>query len=303
MSKNNILSVFLMKEFYLINKKNNKINILEGKEINIINGIIIHIHGLGSHFQNLFNSLDEFENRDNLFIRFNYKSFALEFHGHGKSEGDRCKINSFDDLIDDLETLINHLNKILSCPIFLFAESMGCAVCLKYCILRKNNIKGLIFLAPMIGIDEKLKPNILITKILTNISYYLPSLPLITSSNNLSQNSIDNLDFINAKNKNVYTYHGYHKLSTGRELINVSNWINENGHLLDIPIIIFHGLKDTITNPLYTKKIFDSFHSKNKKLHLLDDGFHCLLIESKTNPYLPGFIFGKIIRWLLENKN
>ena len=101
-----------MKEFYLINKINKKINILEGKEINDINGIIIHIHGLGSHFQNLYNSLDEFENRDNLFSRFNYKSFALEFHGHGKSEGDRCKINSFDDLLDDLETLINYLNKI-----------------------------------------------------------------------------------------------------------------------------------------------------------------------------------------------
>ena len=45
-----------MKEFYLINKISNKINILEGKDINDINGIIIHIHGLGSHFQNLFNN-------------------------------------------------------------------------------------------------------------------------------------------------------------------------------------------------------------------------------------------------------
>jgi hypothetical protein len=59
-------------------------------------------------------------------------------------------------------------------------------------------------------------------------------------------------------------------------------------------------LKDTITNPLITKKVFDNLISKDKELDLLEDGYHCLLIESDENPYLPGFIMGKIMNWINE---
>ena len=39
-----------MNEFTLINKKNIKLNILEGFELSDVKSIIIHIHGLGAHF-------------------------------------------------------------------------------------------------------------------------------------------------------------------------------------------------------------------------------------------------------------
>ena len=40
-----------MNEFILLNKNNKKINIIEGIHINKIKTIIVHIHGMGSHFQ------------------------------------------------------------------------------------------------------------------------------------------------------------------------------------------------------------------------------------------------------------
>jgi alpha-beta hydrolase superfamily lysophospholipase len=287
-----------MKEFNLVNKNSLKINIIEGKNCEKIKAVIIHLHGMGSHFQPMFDCIDEFYNRDELFSRFSFKSFALEFHGHGKSEGNRCSIFSFDDLLDDLEILINYIENFYKQPIFLMAESMGCAVALKYTIVRKNNIKGLIFSAPLFGIDEHLKPPQFVINVLKIICNFFPEVPLYTSSNSLSKVSTNNKGFLEAKNKSNFSYNGSHRLCTCNELLKVSDWIRENGHLLNIPILIFHGLKDTITEPLMTKKIFEKMHSNDKELLLLDDGYHCLLIESNENPYLPGYIISKIISWI-----
>jgi acylglycerol lipase len=289
-----------MKEFTLTNKKNNKINILEGENIDQIKGLIIHIHGLGSHFQPLYECIDELHNRDNFFIKYKYKTYGLEFEGHGKSEGTKCCIESFDDLLDDLELLLNHLKTIYSneIPIYLFSESMGCSVALKYCITRENNIKGLIFLAPLFGIDEKLIPNVFLETILLWVAYYFPQLPLLKNSSNLTNISTTNKDFLEAKDNNEYTYHGSHRLCTGRELLNISKWIKDNGHLLKIPIIVFHGLKDSITQPTITKELFEKFVIENKEIHLIEEAYHCLLIECCENPTIPNFIIDKIIKWL-----
>jgi len=287
-----------MNEFTLTNKNNKKIYIIVCIDVNKIKTIVIHIHGMGSHFQPVFECIDEFNNRDNLFSQFNYKSFALEFEGHGKSEGNRCSINSFDDLLEDLDLLINYIKTRYTQPIFLLSESMGCAVALKYCITKKNNIKGIILFGPLFGINDNMKPHSLIILLLTIISYILPNFPLLT--NNLSSISIDNEDYISAKNKNTFSYKGNHKLNTCREMLKIVDWINENGYLLETPILIFHGLKDTITDSSITKTVFDKMISKDKEFNLLKDGYHCLLIEGKENPFLPGYIMGKIIYWINE---
>ena len=49
---------------YYIKSKNGYINILEGININNTKCIILHVLGLGSHFQPIYNSPDEFKNRD-----------------------------------------------------------------------------------------------------------------------------------------------------------------------------------------------------------------------------------------------
>jgi acylglycerol lipase len=290
-----------MKEFYLVNRNNIKINVLEGIHISNSHAIIVHVHGLGSHFQPVFESLDEFKNRDIFFSNFNYKSFALEFHGHGKSDGSRCSINSIDDLVDDLDTLVRFLEILYNKPIFLFAESMGCSVALKYCITINKKIKGLIFIAPLFGIDQNLKPNFFITSILKLISYCFPELSVSASSKKLSLESTNNKCFLEAKEKNYYSYCGSHKLNTCRELLNISNWIEQNGYLLETPILIFHGLKDSITVPKLTEQIFNKMKHSNKELHLLEEGYHCLLIESEENPYLPGYILSKMVKWINDN--
>jgi acylglycerol lipase len=287
-----------IKQYYLKNHLNLNINILEGPNIENIKGIIVNIHGIGSHFQTVYDCIDDFTFKDSFFRKFNFKSFALEFHGHGKSEGKKCFINNFDDLVEDLDILIKNIESQYNQPIYLLCESMGCAVAFKYCIIKKNKIKGVIFLAPLFGINSKLKPNFIVKNILLSISYILPWLPLISSSKNLKSLATLNESYNDLKEKNEYFYKGKHRLGTCREMLFISEWIELNCSLFTTPILIFHGDNDFITSVDDTNKIYEKIKSTDKTLHIIENGYHILLIDSIDNSFIPEFVLIKTLMWL-----
>jgi acylglycerol lipase len=287
-----------IKQYYIKNHLDLNINVIEGVDISNIKGIIIHIHGLGSHFQPVFDCIDEFINRDYFFSKFNLKSFAFEFHGHGFSEGLRCNINNFDDLVNDLDNVINFIRKTYDKPIFIYSETMGRAVVIKYCITKKNDIKGVILMAPLCGIDNNLKPNWLIQKLLLTMSNYFPKLPIISTTKNMSIVSTINQDYINARKNNNLFYKQSHRLCTCRELVKMTEWINDNCHLFDKPILIFHGKKDYITDPKITETFYNNIKSQYKNLFILENSYHILLIDNYKDCLLPEYIFAKTLNWI-----
>ena len=181
---------------YFIKSKLGQINIIEGKEVTEckgIKGIILHVHGVGSHFQFVYPNLDELITRDEFFSKFGYKSFGFEFYGHGKSEGLNCSIINFSDLVTDLANVVTHINsKYPNKSVFICAESMGGAVCLKYIIekIYLNCIKGIILLSPLCGIDDHLKPSPFMIKLLLGVSKILPNLQLALTTKKMSSASL-----------------------------------------------------------------------------------------------------------------
>jgi acylglycerol lipase len=291
-----------MKEFYL-QSKNGNINIIEGNEIefNKMKAIILNVHGLGSHFQFIFDTIDEFNNRDNFFSKFNYKSYAFEFYGHGKSEGERCVINNFDNLLNDLDCVINYINDKYNMKkkIYLCCESMGGSVALKYVNSKKdNNIGGLILLSPMCGIDDTMKPSFISAKLLLLLGYIYPNLKLSFLTKNLNEEYMEIKDYVEAKKKCKYRYKDAHSLCTLSELYNISMWIPNNINNIDIPVILFHGTGDTITSPSDSKKLMDRIYNKKNELILLDTNEHTLLVPKNYDDMIPNMVCGKILEWL-----
>jgi alpha-beta hydrolase superfamily lysophospholipase len=290
---------------YYINSKHGKINILDGKFINKnnIKGIILHIHGLGSHFQFIYNSLDEFECRDTFFNSYGYKSFAFEFNGHGKSEGKKCYITNFNDLIDNLYDVIIHIKSIYqNHHLYICSESMGCGIVCKYIMtnLDCKLIKGVILLSPLCSIDEHLIPDKFIIETLIIVSRYLPWIQLKLTNNKVSDTT-SNLEYINAKKNCKYNFNDIHYLCTVRELFLFSLWINNNNNLINqikIPFIIFHGLRDQITTPQGSINLFNQLKTNKKSLVLLPKSNHCLLVPLSPDDLTPYYIYYKILKWL-----
>jgi len=285
---------------YFIKSKNGKINVIEGINIIDIKAIILHVHGIGSHFQFTFSNLDDFSEQDNYMSKFNYKSIGFEFHGHGKSDGLRGYVKDFNDLIDDLNTVILHINNnFINKPIYLFAESMGAAVCLKHIIDHHNeSIKGLILISPMCGIDDHLKPSPLVTNILLQASNIIPTWKLATTTKKMASENVINKEYIDARESCHYSYKGSQRLSTVKELYLNCLWIPNNAHHIDIPILIFHGLNDKITTPNGTQIVYEQIKSNDKELILLPQSEHCLLVQNNNDDLTPNFIIVKSILWL-----
>lgn len=290
---------------YFIKSKLGKINIIEGKEITDIKAIILHVHGVGSHFQFVYPNLDELVSRDDFFSKFGYKSIAFEFYGHGKSEGLNCSIMDFSDLVTDLSNVVSHLNsKYPNKPIYICAESMGGAVCLKYIIekLYLSCVRGIILLSPMCAIDDHLKPNPFMIQILLGVSKIFPNLQLALTTKKLGSETTVNTEFIEAKNSCPYGFRGPLRLCTVRELFQVSLWIPENASQVTIPVLLFHGLRDKITTPNGSMKVFEKIKSVDKEIVILPDSEHCVLVPNSHDDLTPNFVYIKILNWL-EKRN
>jgi acylglycerol lipase len=289
---------------YNIKSKNRLINILEGVDINdnTCKGIILNIHGLGSHFQYVYNSHDELVNRDKFFSQFDYKTFGFEFHGHGKSEGSKCTIYDFNDLLDDLYFVLKFISS--SYPytrIFLIGESMGCAVIIKYIADRLHEIAGIILLSPMCGISEEMKPSPFMVNLILFSSNILPWLPYGVNKP-INDTSASNEEYNIAYRNCPYTFNGLFPLCTLRELYKTSLVIPELASKIDVPIIIFQGKEDTVTNPDCTIQFHENIHINNdKEIVLIEGKGHNLLVPKTKLDKYPESIYRQIVMWLTKH--
>tara|TARA_B110000908_G_C10266323_1_gene464349 strand:+ start:5454 stop:6347 length:894 start_codon:yes stop_codon:yes gene_type:complete len=287
-----------LREFYLTNNNGYKINIIEGSYINRPTAILINIHGIGSHFQSIINenNYDNFISRDIYFSKSNIKSYAIEFQGHGKSEGPTCLVNDFNDLINDIRILSEYLNqRYPTVKKYILAESMGGNVAIRYCV-KYNDISGLILLSPMCGINKEILPNCCIRKFLIPLSYIIPNFPLATK--HISDKNIRNKKYNLLKEKCKFNYNGYIKLATGRECLNASITLPHLLKKFKTPVIAFHDIDDKVTDPYITELFINNCNSISKKFVPIKDSHHCLLLSTDDNMNDPGYIMNMIKDWI-----
>lgn len=255
--------------YYFTINNNIKLNVVS-HTINNPKAILIHLHGLGCHFQNIFESNDNFENRIKFFEPLSIVSYALELRGHGLSSGTRFYVNDFDDYLYDLHSLIEYVRNVYpNLPIHLIGESMGGAIAIKYSIkynniynnsIKYNDIKSIILLAPMCGVSSSsYYYSIYFMKAL---SYILPYYKMISKTKDYSSY---NIKFIEAKQQCKYTNNDPIRLATARECYNTMTYISTNKNKFTTPVFAIHSKMDKTTDYYITQDFIDKCNSSNKK--------------------------------------
>lgn len=291
------------REFYLKNDNGHNINILEGDYVNGPKVVLINIHGIGSHFQPIINEtdFDNFFRRDEIFRENRIKSYALEFQGHGKSEGPKFLVNDFASLVEDIRVLIDYLDeRYPSVKKFILAESMGANAAIRYSIKYKN-IAGIILLSPMCGVSKEIVPSCCLRKILIPLSYFFPNFPLPARSQ--STMGIKNKKYNELKEKCIYNCTGYIKLATGRECLNAALTLPEVVKKFTTPVIAFHDMEDNITDPYITQSFIDNCSSKDKVFIPITNSHHSLLLCNDEHTNNPELIISNIISWINDRLN
>ncbi|MES1908354.1 MAG: hypothetical protein MHM6MM_001309 [Cercozoa sp. M6MM] len=218
---------------------------------------------------------------------------VLEPEGHGFSDGPWIELgaNGFDGLVDDTLSFVRHVREeesfLEDCrdvPFFTLGESMGGAVNFYLSTRYKRQLRALghrgsIFSAPMLGI--LLKPPEYQIKLLQALRWIFPKAKLIPRSAIIGSLCWDN-DMRRRLRDGPFYSTDMFKTELSCELLDTSLHIATCLDLLDVPFLVLHGTADRMTSPTLSEQLFAESRSKDKTLHLVEDGPHCLFLEPST---------------------
>lgn len=288
------------RQFKIENNRGSLINICEGQSIYNPSAILIQIHGIGGHFQFIFDSEDMFEYKNFVFSKKNIKSYGLELSGHGNSDGLKCSIDNYEDLVEDIRTCVIYLrSKHPNLKIFIYGESMGAGLSIIYQTKYKSEslVSGYLFVAPLCGFVDKLKPNRILINVINIISYLIPTFKFLNIKKELS-NACKNKEYLNAKLKSKHQYNQSVRLNTIREIYKVCCYLENNYSEFDSPFYVFHSINDEITCSKKTVEFFKNASSINKKIYLTKNSNHIITLPIDKFDKRPNIILEKMLKFI-----
>jgi acylglycerol lipase len=233
-------------------------------------GIIVLSHGVGEH-SSRYDNLLQAVNADDIEV------YALDHRGHGRSEGKRGHIMSFDQYLDDFNLLV----KLAQThnpgrPTIILGHSMGGVIALKYVLKYGQDFAGLILSSA--GFKNKVEVPAWKAKAALLLSGIWPSLSMPTGieSRLLSHDQIvvqayidDPLvhDLVSSRWYTEFTAAGEECLAGAGEL--------------KLPLLIIHGQSDGIVDYQGSTTVMQKAASNDKELHLIEDLYHETMNETE----------------------
>lgn len=171
---------------------------------------------------------------------------ALDLRGHGRSDGKRGRVRSYDDFRADLDTLLTHakaLHEGVNGPLVLFGHSMGGGVVLDYGLRNSKEVDGIIASAPLIVMAEPPAP--ILEKIVRGLAKMLPNgaikQPIVGEKISTLKSEQDAYvaDALN---------HGEVGLKLAVEMVDTGQTIADGVSRWSLPLLILHSEDDQLTD-------------------------------------------------------
>jgi alpha-beta hydrolase superfamily lysophospholipase len=231
---------------------------------------------------------------------------SIEYEGHGKSDGTLGLINDWDKLIDDVASYFQEiaLKKFHGKPVFLMGESMGGAVAFSTYNRIPDVFRGVVFLCPMCKIGDDMLPAQWVIDFLvwmigptgtTSFLGFLPIAPAKGDMQNASHKLQEKSDMI-SRCPTVFSRNP--RLATARELIGVTQNINNSLKDFEAPFVVLHGKEDRVTDPALSQALYDESKSKDKTIHLYEGMWHALTSGEPDENI--DRVFNDCIEWILK---
>ena len=168
--------------------------------------------------------------------------------GHGRSPGKQGCIESYDQLLDEVEQAIKHSRELLpKVPQFLFGQSMGGNIVLNLALRRPEStsqLQGIIAGSPMLRAGQMPKRRVMDAGrwLAQKIPNWRIKAPVEVSKLSGDRRAQDAYRMDRFVHRNM-------SLRLAANLIDSGEWALENAHLLRNPTLVTHGLDDTLTSP------------------------------------------------------
>eukprot|EP00270_Netrium_digitus_P008854 TRINITY_DN2672_c0_g1_i1.p1 TRINITY_DN2672_c0_g1~~TRINITY_DN2672_c0_g1_i1.p1 ORF type:complete len:339 (+),score=70.34 TRINITY_DN2672_c0_g1_i1:57-1019(+) len=233
------------------------------------------------------------------FASLGYGVFAMDYEGHGRSDGVRCGINRIDAVVDDCYSYFQSVwerESFKGLKTFIYGESLGGAMAIKIVWKAKENeFSGMILSAPMCKISDSIRPHWILVNSLKGLAFIFPNAAIVPTKDIISLAFRDKQKMeVSARNPLRYT--GKPRLGFSLQLLNVTQQITENMEKVTVPFLIIHGAKDVITDPESSKELHRRAASSDKTLKLYPESFHTLLTGEPDDT--SDVIWQDVLDWL-----
>ncbi|XP_030530596.1 monoacylglycerol lipase [Rhodamnia argentea] len=250
-----------------------------------VRGILVIIHGLNEH--------------SGRYARFarqltscNYGVYAMDWIGHGGSDGLHGYVPSLDHVVADTGAF---LEKIKSdnpgIPCFLFGHSTGGAVVLKAASYAhvEDMLEGIILTSPAL----RVKPaHPIVGAVAPLFSLVAPRFQFKGANKRGIPVTRDPVALL-AKYSDPLVYTGPIRVRTGHEILRISSYLMRNIKSITVPFFVLHGTADRVTDPLASQDLYNEAASKFKDIKLYEGFLHDLLFEPEREE-----IGQDIISWM-----
>ena len=216
---------------------------------------------------------------------------AIDLRGHGEAPGKRAYVKRFDDYLLDAQALLDAAAQ--SCaPLFLMGHSMGGAVAALYAIERLDatgrRLSGLILSSPALAPGRDV-PRWMLT-LSQVISRVYPSFPAMKIDAAL----LSRLQpVVNANLNDPLVHHGAIPARTGAELLLAMARIERGRSSLRVPLLVYHGTADKLTEPAGSREFGQHAGSPDKTLTLHEGSYHETMNDLDRDR-----VIGALIDWI-----
>lgn len=235
------------------------------------------VHGIGEHSGRYAHVATHLMLAD-------YAVYAFDLRGHGRSEGEpRVFVESFDEYVADLDRFLSHVrDEIGDRPLFLMGHSLGGGIAARYVVQRgAEGLAGLILSSAALQVPEDTSP--FLQRIAGFVSHYAPTLP--ATRIDPAQLSRDPA-VVRAYRQDPLVNTGRIRARVGHEILRNVSLIQEHADAFTLPLYLFHGTADTITDPEGSRLLYERAPAEDKTLALYDGLFHETMNEPERERVL-----------------
>jgi alpha-beta hydrolase superfamily lysophospholipase len=242
--------------------------------------IIVMVHGLGEH-------INRYLHWASLFNKEKIGFAGVDLPGHGRSDGRRGHIKSFNLLGEMIDILLDSCRKTFpGIPLYLYGHSLGGGIVLDYLIRKKPRIKGAIVTSPWLLLSyQPPKSKLLLA---SAMRYIMPA--LVQPSGLISDHISHDRAVVEAYNGDPLV-HDKISVSLFNGAMKAAEHSLKHAGELKVPVLLVHGSDDMISSPEGSREF--AAETSLAELKIFDGGYH----ELHNEPFKDE-VFDLIYKWI-----
>ena len=207
-----------------------------------------------------------------------YAVHALDLRGHGRSDGDRAIVRSFDEFLEDVRAFLRRVREHAGArPVFLLGHSMGGTIVTLELAVDKPQLAGALLSG---GVLTSAGTPRIVRAIVGLFGRLFPKLPIVKlDAAHVSRDPA----VVERYEHDPLVFRGRIRAGIIAAMGRAVRRIERDAGAIALPMLIMHGTEDLLASPDGSKLLFDAIASSDKTLKVYDGLHHEILNEPEQD--------------------